>query len=878
MIYMDNSVLQLLGEKLKIGDRHVNVRVEVDKFDYIPNQISEFSAIMLGTDKATPALNLSGASIGYATTVSFPLQGKALSEFEPIKEYVKFGAPRYRDGKYHHDHRGIDFGAPKGHPVVSVADGEVVAITHNNAYAGNMLEILHDNGYRTVYSHLNNYAKINDRSMTLGTKVHSGEVVAYVGNTGTNEAKNGLDKNYHLHFEIREKATKSDRGNPVDPLPFLQQTKKFREVDAVSVSSSTTQNDNLYYNYITETAYDSNFSNTSEINKFTQPSSAIWGMALEGDIHVLTPKKKVTVESAIYKTYYSTNNTLISIRYKAVLTSGESIKIYIDGQLVHTITESTNVYTTLLIQAPSTPNGTQTLGIAITPNTTLARVPLVYIEKINIVNRYERLSDVASNGVSDIKYVSVISDVPNEVYVKSSPTNSSSNIASLVAGSKYDFIETIINAEGKWYKVVCGGQDGYIESEYSYLDSDTGIIESTYEVPTGAFAYARTIILEDVVSVDIDYKYEMRAAEATITLFNKNGYYNPDYNPASFNDVITQGYSGLLIENAPVRIYLGYGDKLQRRFTGLVSNVSVSSDGHTMVVNCVDMMKLVNDYFTYNQITYGDSVEVWLASSVIQDLVNRAGMNNWRIGNQDINRPSLVIEESYYTDVRPESGTFVTFTENGEEITKTISSIPEGTGFRNPAWWNTAVPVGTNLGDYLENICKLLGYWQRCDCYGTYYATTRPYMNVDSINNLVPQFKFVDGDNLISVNKNYDYSKIRNHLIISGPFDTDHFFDTELFKYTLGARKTASEYYDFANTYGKRHAIAKTLFHDIKTMFRTLQVAVEGNPYIELMDVVEITNYSTNTRGKYIVKGIKDSYTVDQGYITSLDLYWKGAV
>ena len=60
----------------------------------------------------------------------------------------------------------------------------------------------------------------------------------------------------------------------------------------------------------------------------------------------------------------------------------------------------------------------------------------------------------------------------------------------------------------------------------------------------------------------------------------------------------------------------------------------------------------------------------------------------------------------------------------------------------------------------------------------------------------------------------------------------------------------------------------------MKSLFRTLQVAIEGNPYIELMDTVEIVNYSTNTKGTYIVKGIKDTYSIEQGYLTNLDLYW----
>ena len=706
MIYLNDSALQTLKERLKIGDKKVNVRVEVDKFDYIPGQISEFSTVMLSTDKTAPALNLSGVSVNSAIEVMFPLQGKSISDYEPIKDYVKFGAPRYREGRYSHDHRGIDFGAPKGHPVVAVADGEVVGKIVNHATAGNMLEILHDNGYRSVYIHLNNFAKINGMPIALGTKVSQGQVIAYVGNTGTTEHKQGLDSNHHLHFEIRKNSTKSDRGTPVDPYPFLKGSQKFREVGTLVTTSAVKSDNNLYYDYITEKVYESNFSNIAELNKYVQSATVVWGIGKDGSIPVLTPKKVVASESAIYKTFHSTNDTLISVKLKAVLSGGEVLKFYVDGQVVHTVTESTNDYTTRTIQVPASLNGTQTFGIAITPNTTVQRVPNVFIQKIEIYNRYRRIANNSDLEVSDVKNIVVNSDLQGEAYVKSSPDPSAANLVQLNAGDKFTFLETVFSGDSKWYKTVYNGQEGYINSDHAYLQSDSDIIAVTYQVPTGAFVYSKTVVLEDVISVDIDYKYEMRAAEATITLFNKNGRYNPDYNPALFNDISEPGYAGLFVENAPIRIYIGYGDNLQRRFTGLISNVSTSSDGYVLTINCVDMMKLLNDFTIYNVLNYGNENEVWLASAVIQDLVNRAGMNSWRIINEDINRTSVVVEESYYTDVRPESGIYVTFSEYGEEITKPISSIQKEQFQNLPGGY---LYQSTNIGDYVKICVRCLG-------------------------------------------------------------------------------------------------------------------------------------------------------------------------
>lgn len=881
MIPLDDYTLSLIREKLKIGDKQVNVRIEVDKFDYIPNQITEFYYAMLNTDTTAPSINLSAPqdSIGMAVNVIFPIEGKQLSDFEPINAHSLFGAPRERDGVFHHYHEGIDFGGSKSDPIVAVANGEVIAVSKNLPYAGNMISILHDNGHMTRYLHLDRFTEINGKPIQVGDRVRQGQVIAYMGQTGmedTSQYKNNPNGDYvHLHFEIRTGATKSSKGKAVDPLPYLKSEKKIREIGTIITEGDGIYNtDPLYYNYTSDKVYTSNFTSVNDLNEFVQGADRVWGITKDGDHSVLSPVKNVTKESMISKSFRSTNDTIISIKYKSGLSGGEKFTIIVGGNEVFSTVTATEGYETLTIQVPASPNGAQTIVLSVTPHSSVTRPTPVYIERIEIVNRYTKLLDASSVKVSTPDTVVIKNDVPDDVYLKRGPDIDSPDIIVLEPGKSYPYVETVLTETHKWYKVIHDSTEAYILSEYATLNSSSDLMEIVYKIPTGAFVFSKTLVIKDAISLDIDYKYEMRAAEATFTLANKNGYYTPDYNPVLFNEYGTEisEYSGVFVENAPVRIYIGYGDKIQRRFTGLVSSVSVASDGSTLTVTCVDMMKLLNDYYNYNRIEYGGENEVWLASSVIQDLINRAGMDSWKNVNEDLAKPSIVIEESYYTDVRPESGMYVTFNEYGEEITKPIASIPDGTGFRNPAWWNTAVPVGTNFAEYIENICTLLGYWQRCDCYGTYYATTIPFMTgrIPAL----PQFRFVDGDNLISVNKSYDYSKVRNHLIISGPYDTDHFFDIELWKYTLGKRKTASEYYDFANTYGRRYMIAKKLFYDIKSLFRTLQVIVEGNPFIELMDTVEIVNVHTNTKGTYIVKGIKDSYNIDQGYTTNLDLFW----
>ncbi len=94
--------------------------------------------------------------------------------------------------KYYRPHLGIDYAAPIGTPVSSVARGVVVkkGWSHDG---GRYLKIKHSNGYSTFYAHLSRYA----RGMRRGKKVEQGQVVAYVGSSG-------LSTGPHLYFRIKK--------------------------------------------------------------------------------------------------------------------------------------------------------------------------------------------------------------------------------------------------------------------------------------------------------------------------------------------------------------------------------------------------------------------------------------------------------------------------------------------------------------------------------------------------------------------------------------------------------------------------------------------------------------------------------------------------
>ena len=87
-------------------------------------------------------------------------------------------------------HRGIDYAAPTGTPVVAAGDGKVVKATRN-APSGNFVVLQHGERYQTKYLHLSRFAK----NLRAGQRVKQGQVIGYVGSTGWATGP-------HLHYEF----------------------------------------------------------------------------------------------------------------------------------------------------------------------------------------------------------------------------------------------------------------------------------------------------------------------------------------------------------------------------------------------------------------------------------------------------------------------------------------------------------------------------------------------------------------------------------------------------------------------------------------------------------------------------------------------------
>tara|TARA_B100001250_G_scaffold328246_1_gene292698 strand:+ start:1932 stop:3323 length:1392 start_codon:yes stop_codon:yes gene_type:complete len=87
-------------------------------------------------------------------------------------------------------HKGVDYAAPSGTPVMAAGDGVVKSIGDNGGY-GNTIVLQHGSNITTLYAHLSRFANIKQ-----GTRVTQGQTIGYVG-------QSGLTTGPHLHYEYR---------------------------------------------------------------------------------------------------------------------------------------------------------------------------------------------------------------------------------------------------------------------------------------------------------------------------------------------------------------------------------------------------------------------------------------------------------------------------------------------------------------------------------------------------------------------------------------------------------------------------------------------------------------------------------------------------
>jgi murein DD-endopeptidase MepM/ murein hydrolase activator NlpD len=177
----------------------------------VQTQLQQEAQIAAAATAQTAQLEAAGAAIadlsGPAPALDAPISGVLTQSFGdtpfPLEPPIT-----YNGVFYPHFHTGLDLAAPLDTPVHAAAAGKVILAASsvdaqgNLTGYGNFVMIAHDDGYNTLYAHLD---KIQ---VTVGQTLQQGDVLGLLGSTGWSTGP-------HVHFEVRKGSVY------VDPAPYL---------------------------------------------------------------------------------------------------------------------------------------------------------------------------------------------------------------------------------------------------------------------------------------------------------------------------------------------------------------------------------------------------------------------------------------------------------------------------------------------------------------------------------------------------------------------------------------------------------------------------------------------------------------------------------
>jgi len=149
-----------------------------------------------------PVVTASDLTTLRAHRLIIPAQGVTPDKLIDSFDDLRGGATRH--------HEALDIMSPRGTPVLSADDGQVLKL-HNSAAGGNTIYIADTSQrYIMLYAHLDRYRP----GLAAGMKVKKGELIGYVGSTG-----NASPTAPHLHFAIARSDNMRDwwKGTPLNP-------------------------------------------------------------------------------------------------------------------------------------------------------------------------------------------------------------------------------------------------------------------------------------------------------------------------------------------------------------------------------------------------------------------------------------------------------------------------------------------------------------------------------------------------------------------------------------------------------------------------------------------------------------------------------------
>jgi len=141
----------------------------------------EITLYKFGNDKNYGYFDINGKSVEKAL-MKTPINGARLSSSFGMRKHPILGFTKM--------HKGTDFAAKSGTPIMASGSGTIVSAKWCGG-GGNCIKIKHNSTYSTIYAHMKSFA----RGIKKSKKVKQGQIIGYVGSTG-------MSTGPHLHYEV----------------------------------------------------------------------------------------------------------------------------------------------------------------------------------------------------------------------------------------------------------------------------------------------------------------------------------------------------------------------------------------------------------------------------------------------------------------------------------------------------------------------------------------------------------------------------------------------------------------------------------------------------------------------------------------------------
>ncbi|WP_129596038.1 C40 family peptidase [Anaerophilus nitritogenes] len=335
------------------------------------------------------------------------------------------------------------------------------------------------------------------------------------------------------------------------------------------------------------------------------------------------------------------------------------------------------------------------------------------------------------------------------------------------------------------------------------------------------------IKLPEVVSIDIDRRWNMAADEIKIKISNVNGYYSPDYwhlnKFKGVQELPPSGYTNTLIPFNCLEAYLGYGEELVRLFTGQIQSVDIIEDNSSLDFtgknNFRKLLKPI-DPVTSRSLVYTNET----AMNIVVDLCKRAGI-------ETIIYDAIEIEGYDYS----------------------INKVE--------------FELGVTFKDAIEKILDSMGHRIIADRFGNIQVKKQEIYSQHDIHH----WEFSDYVNLTQGNYKIDPSILRNRIIVKSKSSWKAYEDPFLIEYCNGEKISMGIDVPWAETNEQKLMVADAFFIGMRRKLRRITVAVVGNPSMDIGDLVKSEMLTSGATSKYMITGIRTTFSTS-GYFDMVDL------